>query len=116
MKFPQLPIGARFEFEGKAYVKAGPVAATSEDGQQRLIPRWAVLKSLDGWTPPPPPPPDARLNREHVLAAFETYHTCCLNLVAGSEEAEQRLEHARQDFLNRLLAPAGQVRESGRPE
>lgn len=30
MKFSMLPIGARFEFEGKVYVKTGPVAASTE--------------------------------------------------------------------------------------
>ncbi len=37
MRFPHLPPGARFEFEGNTYVKTGPVSATAEDGSQRMI-------------------------------------------------------------------------------
>jgi hypothetical protein len=32
MKFQQFPLGARFEFEGKVYVKSGPISATAETG------------------------------------------------------------------------------------
>lgn len=47
MKFQQLALGARFEFEGTDYVKSGPLTATSAAGLQRMIPRFAVLKPLD---------------------------------------------------------------------
>ena len=46
MKIHQLPEGARFEYEGEAYVKTGPMFATGPKGQ-RLIPKYAVLKPLD---------------------------------------------------------------------
>lgn len=49
MKFQHLPLGARFEFEGKVYVKAGPLTAAAENGSgPRLIPRHAQLKPVDG--------------------------------------------------------------------
>ena len=44
MKFPQLPLGQRFVFQNDVYAKIGPMSARRErDGQQRLIPRSAVL-------------------------------------------------------------------------
>ena len=47
MKIHQLPIGGRFEYEGVEYVKTAPLFATA-NGKQRLIPKYAVLKVLDG--------------------------------------------------------------------
>ena len=40
-------MGARFEYEGVVYVKTGPLTASSEEGGQRIIPRYAILKALD---------------------------------------------------------------------
>jgi uncharacterized protein (DUF1330 family) len=47
MKIHQLPMGARFEYEGAEYVKTGPQLASGAGGQ-KLIPKYAVLKPLDG--------------------------------------------------------------------
>lgn len=48
MKFNNLPQGSRFEFEGKVYVKAGPLTAAAEDGSGlRMIPRHVLLKPVD---------------------------------------------------------------------
>lgn len=58
MKFPHLPLGAQFEFEGKVYTKVSPLVASAEDGSgQRVIPRYAVL----------------RPGGEHVQAVAETH-------------------------------------------
>lgn len=44
MKFPQLPVGQRFVFQGEVYSKVGPVTARRErDGEQRLIARSAAI-------------------------------------------------------------------------
>ena len=40
-------MGARFEYEGVVYFKTGPLTASSEAGGQRIIPRHAVLRSLE---------------------------------------------------------------------
>lgn len=40
-------MGARFEYEGNVYVKTGPMTASSEQGGQRIIPRYATLRPLD---------------------------------------------------------------------
>jgi hypothetical protein len=96
MKFPQLPIGARFEFEGKLYVKTGPIAAVSEEGGLRMIPRWAVLRPLDGSAPGASPRPLANLDGERVRVAFEDFHGECERLLASAVEHEDRLEAARE--------------------
>jgi hypothetical protein len=101
MKFQQLPIGTRFEFEGREYTKTGPVTASSEQGL-RMIPRFAVLRPLDGYVAPPPP-----LNKRDeavVLAAFADFHGECARLLAGNAEAEATLEQARLRFLTALEA------------
>ena len=47
MKFQDLPVGARFEYQGKVFVKTGPITAASEAGGQQMIPRYADLRPLD---------------------------------------------------------------------
>ena len=42
MKFTQFPLGARFEFDGKAYTKTTLLVGTASDGSgHRVIPRYA---------------------------------------------------------------------------
>lgn len=49
MKFAELERGARFRYQGRVYVKTGPLtAADAESGAQRMIPRYAVLQPTDG--------------------------------------------------------------------
>jgi hypothetical protein len=44
MKFPQLPLGQRFEYQGETLVKVGAMTACNErGGNTRLIPRSAVV-------------------------------------------------------------------------
>lgn len=100
MKFPQLPVGARFEYEGRVYVKTGPISAASEQGGQRMIPRHAVLRPVDG-TPEPAPPKAARtLDEGVVLAAFEDFYATCAGLAGGAAAPE--LAAARARFLAAL--------------
>ena len=100
MKLQHLAIGARFEYEGQIYVKTGPLTATAEQGGQRIIPRYAVLKPLDLPTPETPAGGRAILTRQAVLKAFDAYHTTCAGLVGESAAAE--LEEARQRFIAAL--------------
>lgn len=106
MKFQQLPHGARFEYEGKVYVKTGPLTAATEEGVQRMIPRFALLKSLDGSTVVQAPQPTRKLDEAMVMAALEVFHDDCLCLLedAGMEEKKAtvmraRLDEARRRFL-----------------
>lgn len=100
MKFQQLPLGARFEYEGKVYLKSGPMTATAEQGGQCLIPRYAVLKPLDGTVAQAKPGPHRKLDEAVVLAAFEEFYGACTGLV--DETARFELASARQTFLTRL--------------
>ncbi len=48
MRFPQVPIGQRFTYEGRQYTKNGPLTATEEgSGKQRMVPRSAEVTLLD---------------------------------------------------------------------
>ena len=115
MKLTQLPLGARFEYEGEIFTKTGPMTAASEKGGQRMIPRYAVLKPADGVPPPPPqtrppppphpaPPPEPAslrtLDEARVLTAFDAFFGTALRLTDDFAKAE--LETARQKFLAAL--------------
>lgn len=91
-------MGTRFEYEGKAYVKTGPLLGSGEGGQ-RLIPKYAVLKVLDG-SVPEPKAPTAPLTRETVLASFDQYHAICVTLIPL--EHRPALEDARAAFLKSI--------------
>lgn len=109
MKFQPLPLGARFEYEGKVYVKTGPLTATTKEGSQRMIPRFAVLKPLDEATPAMAPRPVRQLDESAVMAALEVFHGDCLRLLedagVGEEKGQTlraRLEEGRQRFIAAL--------------
>lgn len=85
MKFSQLPVGSRFEYQGQAYRKISPILAAAEDGgAQRMIARSAQVQALDepvaGFVAAEPSP---ALERERVLAAAHAYHAHCLEVLGG---------------------------------
>jgi len=96
MKLQHLPPGARFEYEGLVYVKTGPLTASSEAGEQRIIPRHAVLKPLDL----PANEGKGRLDAPVVRKAFNVFFETCDRLVGEAGHAE--LEQARQRFLKAI--------------
>ncbi|MBI5937774.1 MAG: hypothetical protein HY850_08000 [Betaproteobacteria bacterium] len=102
MKFTQLPIGARFEFEGQVYVKTSPIAASGESGGQKLIPRYAVLMPLDGVARPAPRKARA-LDEAKVMAAFEAFAADCARLLdqAASDTTQRALLRAELDAARR---------------
>ena len=111
MKFPQLPIGAQFELDGKAYTKTTPLVGTASDGSgQRVIPRYAVLKPIGVVVPIAPPLTAATLDAQRVLAAFEQAHTAyaqLLDAAAGTaadvrQQLDARLQAVRRAFLDSL--------------
>ena len=103
MKFTQIPLGTRFEFEGKVFSKTGPMTATAEDGSgQRLIPRYAVLKPVEGWTPPVETATAKQLDEARVVAAFDAFYGNCLHLV--DDFSKPALLAARQPFLEAIGA------------
>ena len=100
MKLQHLAIGDRFEYNGKVFVKTGPLTASSDEGGQQIIPRYAVLKPLN--PPPHEEKPGLRRNLDEktVLAAFDDFYQACSTLLDDS--AQPALIDARQRFLDRL--------------
>lgn len=101
MKIHQLPLGARFEYEGEEYVKSGPMFATGNAGQ-RMIPKYAVLKPLDPLAATPEAGPNEVIPHAAVLKAFAAFYARCTELVP--EERRGQLEGARGSFLQALAA------------
>lgn len=105
MKFQHMGIGARFEFEGKVYVKEGPVAAReAETGKSRMIPRYAVLKPVGGRPAVVKNAAPQMVSRDAVAAAFDVFYAECGEVVAKCADPAfgARLEAARQRFLESL--------------
>ncbi len=100
MKLQDLALGARFEYEDKIFVKTGPLTAASDEGGQRIIPRYAVLKPLDLPDSDGPGAARGKLDKKTVLAAFDHFYQRCLPMVDTSSRAE--LESARQRFIAAL--------------
>jgi hypothetical protein len=98
MKIHQLPMGARFEYAGQEYVKTGPFLGSGAGGQ-RLIPKYAVLKVLDG-SVPMSAVQVAPLSRDAVLAAFEDYYATCATLIP--QDRQPALDVARAAFLKAI--------------
>lgn len=99
MKIHELPQGARFEYEGEAYVKTGPMFASGPNGQ-RLIPRYAVLKPLGGVEATAPKTTTESVSRKRVVAAFQTFYAACEPWVPA--ERQMALAAARDRFLSAL--------------
>lgn len=98
MKIHQLPLGARFEYEGAEYIKTGPLFATGPGGQ-RLIPRSAVLRPLGDGTQTSSQAPVGP-SKAQVLAAFDVFCAATAPLVPADRQAE--LATARERFLAAL--------------
>ncbi len=100
MKFHEIAIGTRFEFEGETYTKSDTLLATSSSGTKRLIRRSAILKPLDfsadGCKATTSAP--ATLDRKKTLQAFEDFYRSSLD--AGGNAT--LMEVARRRFLEAL--------------
>lgn len=113
MKFHDLAIGQRFELEGTTYVKTGPLLAGQvEGGGSKFMPRYVMVRLLDGPAPQAHPGKEKTLAAEEVLATFEAYHLACRDILeklaitrppGEQQEFSHALEHERQTFLDRLL-------------
>jgi hypothetical protein len=99
MRIHQLPIGARFEYEGHVYVKTGPMVATSSTGQ-RLIPKHAVLSPLQSVDVSGEAECSETVLRSRVIESFEIFYGRCIPLVPRDLRGE--LEAARDCFLDAL--------------
>ena len=115
MKFHQVPLGQRFEFEGEVYVRTKPLTAVNEgNGEERFIRRAADVTLLQQAPPEVPVVPTAAsvaLEPDAVLAAFEGFYKQCVSCVEDMaseatteslESVRQRVNEARQHFLDTL--------------
>ena len=100
MKLQHLAIGDRFEYDGKIFVKTGPLTASSETGGQQIIPRYAVLRPLNVAQPEARNSPGRKLGEPVVRAAFERFCEAIEPLVAADRQVE--LAKAREAFLAAL--------------
>jgi hypothetical protein len=98
MKIHQLPMGAHFEYEGKEYVKTGPMFGSGEGGQ-RLFPKYAVLKPL-GEHAVAETSKSETLPRLAVLKAFDAFYAECASLIPVPRV--MRLQEAKDRFLRAL--------------
>ena len=105
MKFPHLPIGAQFEFDGKTYTKVSPLVAAAEDGSgQRVIPRYAMLRPIGEPVHATTAAHARQLDPDRVRAAFASFEVDAMRLLdeACGDDA------GRRDALKAELAEAGQ--------
>ncbi len=100
MKLQHFPIGARFEYEGRVFVKTGPLTASSEQGGQQLIPRYAILKPMDVPETAAPGASVRKLDPRKVRKAFDAFYDECLKHVDPT--AATALETARAAFIAAL--------------
>jgi len=106
VKFPQVPVGGRFDYQGETLIKIGPMTACNErGGDARLIPRSAVVTPV-GATPEAQPVASIltqALVRE-ALAAFDERLRSALGALDQAERApiEAALETARRELAARL--------------
>ena len=97
MKLQHLAIGDRFEYDGKIFVKTGPLTASSDQGGQQVIPRYAVLTPLDQPAPGNRTAGRERVNKAAVLAAFDRFYRTSERLSDPGAHAE--LAKARAEFI-----------------
>lgn len=75
MKFPQLPMGQRFRFQGKHYTKTGPLTASDEEtGNNRLMKKSAEILPL-GLIEQQRTEEGTQFTRQEVLDMFSQYRS-----------------------------------------
>lgn len=113
MKFHELTIGQKFEFQGIAYIKSTPMVASAlENATQKFMARSAMVKLLDVLVPSTPSKSNqSTLQLESVHTAFETFYTCCQTALESIQSEinpdsfnaiKATLSQQRQGFLNSL--------------
>lgn len=111
MKFHELVIGQKFEFQGAAYIKTTPMIASAiESSTQKFMARSAQVRLLEVLAPPAKPEKSV-IHTETVHTAFEKFFAHCQAALTeiqgeinpGSFHAIQdALIKERQIFLNSL--------------
>ncbi len=99
MKFQHVKIGQQFHYQGETYVKVTPLIASHvKTGQQKLIPRYAVIQLLESGPAPSSQPSPTLLSAPQVLAAVARLHE--LSLLA----VQDILPQADKDTLRAIQA------------
>jgi hypothetical protein len=102
MKFPQLPLGARFRWDGELYRKTGPMTAHAEAGRTRkLVPRSAVVEPVEGSNPAPPSTEHfSALAVQAALDAYQDSLRAYAETLEGPRRAalEQQMDAAERAF------------------
>lgn len=112
MKFQQLKVGQKFEYQGDSYVKHSPlVAIHTESGKQKLIPRYAAIVVIDADLPAEDKTVSRKISSDQIQTAFDMFYTDVVDALtkAGTdidtptlESIKQRLESSRQKFFREL--------------
>ena len=104
MKFPQLPIGQAFSYQGEGYVKTGPVTGRNlATGAQRMIPRSALVEPQQAAAEPAQKVPRS-LDPDAVLSALDALEARLQARIATldpklEEELSALMTEARRLFL-----------------
>jgi len=111
MKFHELTIGQKFEFQGTAFIKTTPMIASAiENSTQKFMARSATVKPLD-LLAPPIKPSQSTLQTEIVQNAFEKFYASCQAVLEEIKDEvnpesfhgiQDKLIKERQVFLNSL--------------
>lgn len=106
MKFGQLPVGTRFDYEGVHYLKTGPLVAAPEDGgPQRFLGRYADVRVLVATAPA-----RARAGADWS-SAFDALYAECIAAIdalsASDPNAAARVRQQLEATRRRLLANVG---------
>ncbi|TCV90461.1 hypothetical protein [Sulfurirhabdus autotrophica] len=111
MKFHELAIGQKFEFQGTAFVKSTPMIASALDtSTQKFMARSATVKPLDIMVASSSTNP-SKLCVDVVNNAFEIFYASCqatLEEIHRELSAEsfllvkEKLKNERQIFLNSI--------------
>ena len=106
MKFPDLPIGERFEYQGATLVKIGPLTACADHGgDSRLIPRSAVVTPTGAPMATPAAAPTLTPTLVHeALATCEVRWRAAVGGLDGHARVaiEAALVAAQQELIERL--------------
>lgn len=104
-RFNLLPVGARFDFEGRSFTKNAPLTAVDESSNRRMIPRSAIVETAENAGVPPTGA------GKNLLAAADEYHRQCMNIIgqlggsaapAELERAQAALQSAHRIFLQQV--------------
>ena len=100
-KLQDIAIGGRFEYDGKIFTKTGPLTASSEQGGQSMIPRYANLRPFDlPIQEEKLPGMRRRLDETAVKTAFLEFYQSAAELL--DETALPALAEARQRCMEKL--------------